>query len=128
MDSRRGGKLYRHEYDDADHVRLLDVLAGLPCAVMVSGYDSPIYDSSPLATWRTIEFNAMTRGGIAIERLWMNYPEPDALHDLRYLGNNFRERERIKRKKARWQAKLAKLDPLERAAIMECLRELEAVE
>lgn len=38
MDSRRGGKLYRHEYDDADHVRLLDVLAGLPCAVMVSGY------------------------------------------------------------------------------------------
>ena len=30
MDSRRGGKLYRHEYDDADHVRLLDVLAGLP--------------------------------------------------------------------------------------------------
>ncbi|QSQ54810.1 DNA adenine methylase (plasmid) [Xanthomonas translucens pv. undulosa] len=126
MDSRRSGKLYRHEYDDADHVRLLDVLAGLPCAVMVSGYDSPIYASSPLATWRTIEFNAMTRGGIAIERLWMNYAEPDALHDLRYLGNNFRERERIKRKKARWQAKLAKLDPLERAAIMECLRELEA--
>ena len=107
---------------------LVDVLAGLPCAVMVSGYDSPIYDSSPLATWRTIEFNAMTRGGIAIERLWMNYPEPDALHDLRYLGSNFRERERIKRKKARWQAKLAKLDPLERAAIMECLRELEAAE
>ena len=96
MDSRRGGKLYRHEYDNADHVRLLDVLAGLPCAVMVSGYDSPIYDSSPLATWRTIEFNAMTRGGIAIERLWMNYPEPAALHDLRYLGSNFRERERIK--------------------------------
>ncbi|MGL0788771.1 DNA adenine methylase [Xanthomonas translucens] len=128
MDSRRGGKLYRHEYDDADHVRLLDVLAGLPCAVMVSGYDSPIYDSSPLATWRTIEFNAMTRGGLAIERLWMNYAEPDALHDLRYLGSNFRERERIKRKKARWQAKLAKLDPLERAAIMECLRELEAAE
>jgi hypothetical protein len=128
MDSRRGGKLYRHEYDDADHVRLLDVLAGLPCAVMVSGYSSTIYDSSPLASWRTIDFNAMTRGGIAIERLWMNYPEPAELHDLRYLGSNFRERERIKRKKARWQAKLAKLDPLERAAIMECLRELEAAE
>ena len=70
----------------------------------------------------------MTRGGIAIERLWMNYPEPAELHDLRYLGSNFRERERIKRKKARWQAKLAKLDPLARAAIMECLRVLEAAE
>lgn len=55
-------------------------------------------------------------------------PELAELHDLRYLGSNFRERERIKRKKARWQAKLAKLDPLERAAIMECLRELEAAE
>jgi DNA adenine methylase len=92
---------------------------------MVSGYYSSIYGRSPLASWRTIGFNAMTRGGIAIERLWMNYAVPDALHDLRYLGSNFRERERIKRKKARWQAKLAKLDPLEQAAIMECLRELE---
>jgi len=125
LDSRRGGKLYRHEYTDADHVRLLDVLASLPCAVMVSGYDSTLYADSPLASWRTIDFPAMTRGGIAIEQLWMNYPEPALLHDLRYLGENFRERERIKRKKARWQAKLAKLDPLERAAIMECLRELE---
>lgn len=124
MDSRRGGKLYRHEYDDADHVRLLHVLAGLPCAVMVSGYDSSIYDSSPLATWRTIEFNAMTRGGPAIERLWMNYPAPDVLHDLRYVGANFRERERIKRKKARWRARLLRLDALERAVIMDCLDDI----
>ena len=123
--SRRGGKLYRYEYTDADHVRLLDVLAALPCAVMVSGYVSTIYDDSLLASWRTIDFNAMTRQGLAIERLWMNYPEPVQLHDLRYLGSNFRERERIKRKRARWRARLAKLDPLERAAIMECLRELE---
>lgn len=95
---------------------------------LVSGYGNAIYDGSPLASWRTIEFNAMTRGGIAIERLWMNYSAPAALHDLRYFGSNFRARERIKRKKARWQAKLAKLDTLERAAIMECLRELEAAE
>lgn len=123
MDSRRGGRLYLHEYDDADHVRLLGLLAELPCAVMVSGYSSELYDEH-LATWRSEEFTAMTRGGVAVERIWMNYAAPAALHDLRYLGSNFRERERIKRKKARWQAKLAKLDPLERAAIMECLREL----
>ena len=55
----------------------------------------------------------------------MNYDPPEALHDLRFLGENFRQRERIKRKKLRWAARLAKLDPLERAAIMECLRELE---
>lgn len=51
---------------------------------------------------------------------------PD-IDDLRFLGENFRQRERIKRKKLRWAARLAKLDPLERAAIMECLRELEGM-
>ena len=42
----------------------------------------------------------MTRGGrLATEWVWMNYPEPIALHDYRYLGEDFREREPIKRKK-----------------------------
>jgi hypothetical protein len=31
-----------------------------------------------------------------------NFPEPVALHDYRYLGEDFRQRERIKRKKQRW--------------------------
>ena len=123
---RRGAKLYRYEYSDDDHRRLIAALVRLPCPVMVSGYSSALYDESPLASWRTETFNAMTRRGVATEKLWMNYEAPAALHDLRYLGENFRDRERIKRKKARWKAKLAKLDPLERAAIMECLRELEA--
>ena len=39
--------------------------------------------------------------GAGIEWLWMNYAEPAELHDLRYLGSNFREHERIKRKKTR---------------------------
>lgn len=125
MASRRGGAIYRHEYTDDDHLTLLDVLTQLPCAVMISGYPSELYDSSPVRGWRTVDCKTMTRGGVATERIWMNYPAPAELHDLRFLGGNFRERERIKRKKARWQAKLGKLDPLERAAIMECLRELE---
>jgi len=52
------------------------------------------------------------------EWLWMNYPEPIALHDYSYLGDNFRERERIKRKVSRWKAKLEKMDVLERRAIL----------
>lgn len=125
MDARRGGKLYRHEYDDDDHARLLGLLVKLPCAVMVSGYGSALYDRR-LGDWRTEEFSTMTRGGVAIERIWMNYDSPAELHDHSYLGRNFRERERIKRKKARWRARLEKLDPLERAAILECLRDLES--
>jgi site-specific DNA-adenine methylase len=68
LESRRGGKLYRYEYSDADHVSLLAVLAGLPCAAKISGYDNAIY-AGALAAWRTIEFNAMTHAGLAIERL-----------------------------------------------------------
>jgi DNA adenine methylase len=32
-----------------------------------------------------------------------------ALHDYRYLGEDFRERERIKRKKQRWTDRLERL-------------------
>ena len=124
MDQRRGGKIYRHEYDDADHIRLLDALAALPCAVMVSGYRSQLYEHSAISKWRTIDFPAMTRGGLAVETIWMNYAAPAALHDLQYLGATFRDRERIKRKKQRWRKRLENLDPLEQSAIMECLQEL----
>lgn len=122
----RRGTLYQHQYTDIELLRLLKVLSKLPCPVMVSSYSSEIYDRSPLARWRTIIFKAKTQGDSAIKHLWMNYPEPTELHDLRYVGRNFRERDRIKRKAARWKARLAKLDPLERAAIMQCLLELQA--
>lgn len=123
MSTRKGGRIYRYEYDDGDHGILLGVLAGLPAPVMISGYPSALYDGA-LAGWRTLDFQAMTHGGPAHERLWMNYPEPTALHDLAYLGSNFRERERIKRKKQRWRDKLAKMPELERAAIMEAMLEV----
>lgn len=124
MSARRGGKLYRHEYTDADHVRLLDVLARLPCAVMLSGYRSELYAQSPIASWRTIDFPAMTRRGPATETIWMNYPAPVKLHDPQYLGTTFRERERIKRKKQRWLKRFEKLDLVELGAIMECVQGL----
>ena len=53
----------------------------------------------------------------------MNYPPPTRLHDYRYLGDNYRQRERIKRKKQRWAAKWARLDILERQAILSALED-----
>lgn len=115
--------IYEHEMDDRAHSRLLTVLQGLPCMVALSGYDNLIYRSA-LKDWRVIRFSAMTRGGLATECLWMNYPAPAALHDYRHLGADYRERERIKRKVARWHAKLAGLPPLERQAILSACLEL----
>jgi len=63
----------------------------------------------------------MTRGGLAEECLWANFPDPIALHDYRYLGDGFRERERIKRKKARWVSRLEKMPLLERRALLSAI-------
>ena len=69
---------------------------------------------------------AQTRGGPKEESLWMNFPEPTELHDYSFLGDDFRARERIKKKIKRWQEKLAKMDRLERLALMDAIKGSEA--
>jgi len=67
----------------------------------------------------------MTRGGrLAEEVLWMNYPEPVTLHDYRYLGADFRERQRIKRKTQRWTRRLQEMPDVERYAMLAALEQL----
>lgn len=116
--------LYRFEMDDEQHKALLNVLCQLPCMVMVSGYWSQLY-ADQLKGWHSVQFQAMTRGGTqATEWLWMNFAPPVELHDYSFLGSNFRERERIKRKKARWTARLEKLPLLERQALLAAISEV----
>lgn len=67
----------------------------------------------------------MTRGGSpATEWLWSNFVPPAQLHDYRYVGHTFRERERIKRKTQRWKARLLKMPALERQALLVALAEV----
>lgn len=125
FETRTKKKIYRFEMSDADHEYFLDVARTIPAPVMISGYRSNLYVEA-LADWRLITFQAMTWGGLREECLWMNYPEPPELHDYRYLGADFRERERITRKKNRWAARLKKMPRLERLAMMEVLRNSDA--
>lgn len=118
LKTRSSGRIYRHEMTEAQHVELLAVLKRLPCPVAISGYYSSLYAES-LQGWRHISFDAMTRGRrMGREYVWMNYPEPEALHDYAYLGNNKRQRERVRRKVETWAAGLARLPRLERQAIL----------
>ena len=118
--------IYEHEMTDDDHLRLLEIIKGMGCMVMISGYYSDIY-ANYLEGWRTITFTSQTRGGrTATEWLWMNYSEPMKLHDYRYLGDTFRERARIKKQQRRWKRRLLGMPELERRALMTEL--LEAVE
>jgi hypothetical protein len=113
--------LYRHEFTDRDHKLLLSLLLTVPAAVVVSGYRCVLYDRM-LAGWRRIDFRAMTRGGPAIESLWCNFTTAER-HEYTYLGGDFRERERIKRKKTRWVRRIAAMPELERNALLEALLE-----
>lgn len=119
--------LYRFEYTVQDHIDLLSVLTGLDCKIMISGYRSELY-ADMLTGWHTVSFETRTRGGSwATEVLWMNYPKPTRLHDYRFLGDDYRERERIKRKTQRWATKWANLPQLERQAILAAIEATEGV-
>ena len=53
---------YRFDYEEADHVELLELLKGVRCQVMVSGYRSALYEER-LAGWRSVELQVMMRAG-----------------------------------------------------------------
>ncbi|HKJ76126.1 MAG TPA: DNA adenine methylase, partial [Gammaproteobacteria bacterium] len=59
-----------------------------------------------------------TRGGPRTEALWLSFPAPLELHDYRFLGRDFTDRQRIKRKRARWRRRLQDMEPQERYAIL----------
>ena len=115
--TRTGRDLYRFEMTDLQHRRLLRVIQNLPCMVMISGYWSDLY-ADALKSWKRVSFQAMTRRGPRTEWLWFNFEQPAALHDYRYLGRDFRERERIKRRTERWVARLERMPGLERRALL----------
>ena len=120
--SRPEAAIYRFELDRAGHRRLLRVLGRLPCAVLLSGYRSKLYDQM-LKGWRRLDFKVMTRGGPKVQSLWANYPAPEVLHDSRFVGGGFRQRWNLTRQKRRWLARLEKMSPLQRQALLEAISE-----
>lgn len=113
--------IYPNEYTQEQHVELLQCLIQLPCSIMISGYSSELY-AEHLKDWRYLSFVTRTRSGAnATESLWMNYPPPEKLHDYRFIGDSFRERERIRRRIQRWKERIATLPPQERHALLEAL-------
>ena len=124
IETRTGKFRYKYEFSNKEHEELLLIFKRLPCKIMLSGYESDLYKKE-LIGYRTMRFQIMTRGGYTkTECLWMNYPEPTALHDYKYLGSNFRERERITRKKKRLIKKLKKMPKLERQSMLAAIQEV----
>lgn len=120
--TRRRQRIYRCDYSVEDHVALLDLLCTLPCAVMISGYDSELYDDL-LSGWRKATFDAKTHVEVRRESVWMNYAEPVVLHDARYLGANFRERQQIRRRQATIRRRVLAMPATERTEFMRWMNE-----
>lgn len=120
--TRRQERVYRHDYNERDHVDLLEILAALPCKVLLSGYAHPLYDAM-LTGWSRRQFEAATHNGVREESLWFNFQQPTQLHDARYLGADFRERQSTKRRLQRLQSKVASMDPIERTVFMQWMCE-----
>jgi site-specific DNA-adenine methylase len=120
-ETRTSTKRYRHEYTAHDHRQLLATLRTVPASVMISGYPSKLYDAL-LADWRSIEFQAMTRGGVRTEKLWMNF-RSNAGYWATFAGIDRTDRQRIKRKAARWAKNYHALAPAERIAVLAALME-----
>lgn len=71
MADTRSKSIYAYECDDGYHVRLLDKLAAHSGSVVLSGYDSPLYNGR-LKDWRRIEKDARAERGMGRrEVLWI---------------------------------------------------------
>ena len=116
-DARRRARCYRHDYTREDHLTLLATLKALPCRVMLSGYANPVYDDA-LADWVRHDVDNQTQSGPVEETLWTNFTPDHRLHDYSYIGEGFRERERIRRVRQTQVERLRRALPIERAAML----------
>lgn len=124
MDTRRSSRaIYRHEFTDVDHRRLWSTVtdSSVRARILISGYAGSLYEGL-FKLWRLEQFTVMTRGGPATESVWCNFDPPAELHDARFVGKNYTDRQRIKRKAARWGDRLMAMAAAERAAVLEHIR------
>jgi DNA adenine methylase len=121
---RSNRQIYRCDMmKDAEHIKLLKSLLSLKCMVMISGYDSELYNDL-LSDWRKVSFTGVSRAGATVEVVWMNFDEPLELHDYKFLGDDYRQRENIKRKKQRWINRLQNMKSQERYAFLSAFEDL----
>ena len=122
--TRTSNRRYRFDYEEQDHITLLEQLKELSCHVILSGYPSALYDER-LADWQQFELQVMNQAGVRTEKLWFNFT-PERLFWASYAGKNFTDRQRIKRKAESWARRYQAMPPAERLAVLAGLMAVEA--
>lgn len=117
---------YKYEITYDEHIVLCNLLQEITMQysnvfIILSGYKSNLY-MSMLQGWNYFETLTMSRGGKRIESLWTNFnPDNFIKHDYNYVGHNFTDSQRIKRKAERWVTNLEKLPLDEREYIFKMI-------
>ena len=124
--TRTSGRRYRFDYEERDHIELLELLRGLPFNVILSGYPSALYDEL-LGQWRTLELQVMNQAGVRTEKLWFNFT-PDRVHWPRFAGKNFTDRQRNKLTAENWGKRYQGLPRAERLSVLSAMMAVEAEE
>ena len=122
--TRTSSRRYRFDYEERDHIELLELLKRLACSVILSGYPSRLYDEL-LTDWGSLELQVMNQAGVRTEKIWFNFT-PDRVHWSRYAGKNFTDRQRIKRKSESWGKRYQALPRAERLAVLSSIMAVEA--
>ena len=103
-ETRTKKRLYEQEWSDRRHRRFLRACRRLACNVVISTYPNDVY-SAELGDWFYFDFQAMTRGGVRTERVYCNY-DPNAVAGCNdFLGVDYRDRWRLKKKARRQVAR-----------------------
>lgn len=121
-ETRRRDRVYRFDATDRDHERLLQIITCIDARVLISGYDNSLYRCA-LKSWHVHRFQVKAHDGLREECLWYNYEPTRLLHDYRYLGNNFRERQTIKRRFDRLKRRILSLSIQEQSHLRQWLAE-----
>lgn len=121
-ETRKSPSRYKHELSPYQHDELLRALLRIDThsshvQILLCTLPNKKYEDA-LSTWKRISYQNMTRGGVVEEHLYVNRPTTGALQDYRYVGADFTERQRIKRKVNRWVKGLQRLPATERNAIL----------
>jgi len=81
----RAGKQYQHEMTDEGHEELLQTAVESKAMIMISGYDSEMYNNY-LNKWNKVSFKSCAEhGSPRTEVLWMNFEPPVKQMELDFM-------------------------------------------
>lgn len=73
LSTRKSGRLYRHEMDDTQHYKLLDLITQSKAQIVLSGYASEMYETALRGWYRDEILSQTTSTKKATEILWCNF-------------------------------------------------------